>query len=149
MYPDAKKVLLTAYADTDAAIEAINDVGLDHYLMKPWDPPEERLYPVLDELLDDWEAEYRLPRRHSRHRSPLVADSHDIEDFLARNQIPYRFLDVETDPDAKPSLRRVTSPPPFRWSSSPTATMTQPTRQSHDSPTRSVFKPSHRQPSTT
>jgi thioredoxin reductase (NADPH) len=100
-FPDAKKVLLTAYADTDAAIDAINTVGLDHYLMKPWDPPEDSLYPVLDDLLDDWRADVPAPfdgiRIAGARWSPI---SHDVRDFLARNQIPYRFLDVERDHDA-------------------------------------------------
>ena len=100
-YPDAKKVLLTAYADTDAAIEAINEVALDHYLMKPWDPPEDHLYPVLDDLLDDWRADRPAPfdgiRVAGLRWSPI---SHDVRDFLARNQLPYRFLDVERDDDA-------------------------------------------------
>ena len=100
-YPDAKKALLTAYADTDAAIEAINDVALDHYLMKPWDPPEDHLYPVLDDLLDDWRADRPAPfdgiRVAGLRWSPI---SHDVRDFLARNQLPYRFLDVERDDDA-------------------------------------------------
>ena len=74
MFPDAKRVLLTAYADTEAAIRAINAVKLDYYLMKPWDPPEEQLYPVLDDLLDDWRAGYRPPYRgHPGARAPLVA----------------------------------------------------------------------------
>src|ERR1700747_1941309 len=60
-YPDAKRVLLTAYADTDAAIQAINHARIHHYLLKPWDPPEEHLYPVLDDLLEDWQAGYRPP----------------------------------------------------------------------------------------
>ncbi len=98
IFPEAKKVLLTAYADTEAAIQAINDVGLDHYLMKPWDPPEDSLYPVLDDLLDDWQAS--RPRDFDGIR---IADSrwssaaYTIKDFLARNQIPYQFLDVEKD----------------------------------------------------
>jgi thioredoxin reductase (NADPH) len=101
LYPSAKKVLLTAYADTDAAIDAINTVALDHYLMKPWDPPEEHLYPVLDDLLDDWRA--NTPAAFDGIRvaglrwSPI---SHDVRDFLARNQLPYRFLDVERDAEA-------------------------------------------------
>lgn len=102
LFPDAKKVLLTAYADTDAAIAAINDVGLDHYLMKPWDPPEENLYPVLDDLLEDWQADVPAPydgiRVIGARWSP---DSYEVKDFLSRNQVPYRFFDVETDPDAK------------------------------------------------
>jgi thioredoxin reductase (NADPH) len=97
LFPDAKRVLLTAYADTDAAIQAINTVKLDYYLSKPWDPPEEHLYPMLQDLLDDWLADYRPPFQGIRvlgHRwSP---ESHQVKDFLTRNQIPYRWLDVET-----------------------------------------------------
>ena len=101
VHPDAKSVLLTAYADTDVAIEAINSIRLDHYLLKPWDPPEERLYPVLDDLLSDWQAGFRPPFEGVRvvgHR--WSARGHAIKDYLARNQLPYRWLDVETDPDA-------------------------------------------------
>jgi thioredoxin reductase (NADPH) len=102
LYPDAGKVLLTAYADTEAAIAAINEVGLDHYLMKPWDPPEEHLYPVLDDLLDDWQADNPAPydgiRVIGARWSP---DSYDVKDFLSRNQVPYRFMDIEEDPDAR------------------------------------------------
>jgi thioredoxin reductase (NADPH) len=97
LYPDAKRVLLTAYADTQAAIAAINEAGINHYLLKPWDPPEENLYPVLDDLLDDWRADYRPPfegiRVLGNRWSPA---SHNIKDLLARNHIPYRWLDVET-----------------------------------------------------
>jgi thioredoxin reductase (NADPH) len=100
-FPDAKKVLLTAYADTDAAIRSINEVGLDHYLLKPWHPREDHLYPVLDDLLDDWWAGHRAPFEGIRvvgaRWSPA---SHEVRDFLALNQIPYRFLDVERDPEA-------------------------------------------------
>lgn len=102
LFPRAKRVLLTAYADTDAAISAINDIRLDYYLMKPWDPPEERLYPVLDDLLDDWMAGYRPELEGVRvlgHRwSP---ESHAARDFLARNQVPFRWLDLATDPGAQ------------------------------------------------
>ena len=102
LFPDSKRVLLTAYADTDAAISAINDVHLDYYLVKPWDPPEERLYPVLDDLLDDWLAGYRPIFDGIRvlgHRwSP---ESHTARDFLARNQVPYRWLDLASDPEAQ------------------------------------------------
>ncbi len=105
IYPDARRVLLTAYADTEAAIRAINDIRLDHYLSKPWDPPEERLYPVLSDLLDAWQAQVQPPFEGIRvigHRwSPQV---HTIKDFLARNQVPYRWLDVETDPLAQQLL---------------------------------------------
>jgi thioredoxin reductase (NADPH) len=96
-YPDAKRVLLTAYADTEAAIRAINDAKIHHYLLKPWDPPEEHLYPVLDDLLEDWQASFRPAFEGVRvlgHRwSP---QSYTVRDFLARNQVPYRWLDIET-----------------------------------------------------
>jgi thioredoxin reductase (NADPH) len=96
VYPDAKRVLLTAYADTDAAIRAINQAKIHHYLLKPWDPPEEQLYPVLDDLLQDWQASFRPPFEGVRvlgHRwSPR---SYMVRDFLARQQIPYRWIDVE------------------------------------------------------
>jgi thioredoxin reductase (NADPH) len=101
-YPEARKVLLTAYADTDAAISAINTVGLDHYLMKPWTPAEENLYPVLDDLISDWEATATLPYDGIRVAGTLwSASSHAIKDFLARSQIPYQFLDIERDAEAK------------------------------------------------
>ena len=102
LYPDAKRVLLTAYADTEAAIRAINEVRLDHYLMKPWDPPEEQLYPVLNDLLDDWQADYRPPFTGVCVVGPRWSpQAHAIRDFLARNLVPYRWLDVETDEEAK------------------------------------------------
>jgi thioredoxin reductase (NADPH) len=101
VYPQARKVLLTAYADTDAAISAINTVGLDHYLMKPWTPAEENLYPVLDDLLSDWQATVTLPYDGIRVAGTLwSASSHVIKDFLARSQIPYQFLDIERDAEA-------------------------------------------------
>jgi thioredoxin reductase (NADPH) len=97
LYPEARRVLLTAYADTDAAIQAINQAKIHHYLLKPWDPPEQQLYPVIDDLLDDWQATFRpafdgvsvLGHRWS-------ARSYAVRDFLARNQVPYHWLDVET-----------------------------------------------------
>ena len=96
--PDAKLLLLTAYADTDAAITAINDIGLDYYLLKPWDPPEERLYPVVDDLLDAWQ------RDHPQHDATLRVvghrwsdRSHEVKTFLARSHVPYLWLDVELD----------------------------------------------------
>lgn len=96
LFPDAKRVLLTAYADTDAAIAAINRVHIHQYLLKPWDPPEENLYPILDDLLQDWQADYRPPFQGIRvlgnRWSP---QSHDVKNFLARYNLPYRFLDVE------------------------------------------------------
>src|SRR5690349_21619282 len=93
LFPHARRALLTAYADTDAAIQAINVVDVDHYLLKPWDPPEEKLYPVLDSLLDAWEAtgEQELPDiRLVGHR--WSEPSYQIRDFLARNLVPYRWL---------------------------------------------------------
>ncbi|MEM7118840.1 MAG: FAD-dependent oxidoreductase, partial [Chloroflexota bacterium] len=102
LYPEARKVLLTAYADTKAAISAINTIGLDHYLMKPWGPPEENLYPVLDDLLDDWQATAQVPFAGIRVAGTLwSARSHTIKDFLARSQIPYQWLDIERDAEAK------------------------------------------------
>jgi len=102
LFPDVKRVLLTAYADTEAAIHAINDVQIDYYLLKPWDPPEERLYPVLDDLLDDWLAAFRPPFEGLRivgHR--WSAASHQLKDFLGRNQVPYQWLDVEISDEAR------------------------------------------------
>ena len=101
IYPDAKRVLLTAYSDTEAAIKAINDVQLDYYLMKPWDPPEEKLFPVINDLLEDWQNNY-VPefvgiKLVGYQFSP---QSHQIKDFLAGNLIPYRWLDVEKNIDA-------------------------------------------------
>ena len=100
--PDAKSALLTAYADTQAAIDAINRVSLDHYLLKPWDPPEEQLYPVIDDLLDAWRAE----APPDADRIQLVGhrwsrESHDARDFLARNQVPFQWLDVEREDEAR------------------------------------------------
>ena len=100
-YPQAKRVLLTAYADTQAAIDSINEVGLDYYLMKPWHPPQERLYPVLDELLEDWKVHVRLPFEGIRVAGTLWSlSSHQVKDFLTRHQIPYQWLDIEKDSNA-------------------------------------------------
>ncbi len=102
IYPDARKVLLTAYADTDAAIASINQVGLDYYLMKPWDPPEQSLYPVLDDLLSDWKASVTLPYDGMRVAGvQWSATCHNVKDFLTRNQIPYQWLDIEKDNQAR------------------------------------------------
>ena len=102
VYPEARKVLLTAYADTEAAISAINAVGLDHYLMKPWTPAEENLYPILDDLISDWEATTTAPYGGIRVAGTLwSASSHNLKDFLARSQIPYQFLDIERDAEAR------------------------------------------------
>lgn len=100
-YPEAKKVLLTAYADTQAAITSINAIGLDYYLMKPWDPPEQYLYPVLDDLLGDWKAQVPIPFDGIRVAGTLwSASSHNVKDFLARNQVPYQWLDIELNKEA-------------------------------------------------
>ncbi|MDJ0923624.1 MAG: FAD-dependent oxidoreductase [Acidimicrobiia bacterium] len=102
MFPEAKRILLTAYADTTAAIQAINEVDLDHYLMKPWDPPEEHLYPVVDEMLDEWTANRPAPFDGIRVAGTTWSPAtHDAKDFLARNRIPYRFLDIERDREAR------------------------------------------------
>jgi len=101
IFPEAKRVLLTAYSDTDAAIKAINEVKLDYYLIKPWDPPEEKLYPVINDLLDDWQSDY-IPEFKG---IKLVGfqfspQSHMVKDYLGSNLIPYRWLDVQSHPDA-------------------------------------------------
>ncbi len=101
-FPEARKVLLTAYADTEAAIQSINAIGLDFYLMKPWDPPEQNLYPVLDDLLSDWIATVTLPYEGIRVAGTLWSpNSHNVKDFLSRNQIPYQWLDIEKDAEAR------------------------------------------------
>ena len=102
LYPDTRKVLLTAYADTEAAIASINKVGLDYYLMKPWDPPEINLYPILDDLLGDWWATTPLPFEGIRVAGTLWSPgSHTVKDFLARNRIPYQWLDIEADSESR------------------------------------------------
>jgi len=101
LFPDARRVLLTAYADTDAAIAAINEARLDHYLMKPWDPPEERLYPVLDDLLGDWQA-----ARNSKWQGVRVIGmrfsphTHEVRDFLTRQLVPFKYTEAESSPEA-------------------------------------------------
>ncbi len=109
--PAAKRVLLTAYADTQAAIDAINRAALDHYLLKPWDPPEDQLYPVVDELLFDWSAD-GPPEEGLRvigHRWSRA--SHELKDFLARSNVPYRWLDAEVDPEAHRLLEAAAADP--------------------------------------
>jgi thioredoxin reductase (NADPH) len=105
VYPLARRVLLTAYSDIEAAIRAINVAHLDHYLTKPWDPPEECLFPVVDDLLDGWQAEY-LPEEKGLRLvgNQWSPQSHVIKDFLAANLIPYRFLDVERSPESRTLL---------------------------------------------
>ncbi len=98
VFPEAKRILLTAYADTDAAIQAINDVGLDQYLMKPWTPPEDKLYPVLDDALDDWEANAEKPFEGVRvFGTTWSPTTFEIKAFLARNEVPYLFIDIDRD----------------------------------------------------
>src|SRR5579863_1724403 len=107
IYPDAKRALLTAYADTDAAIRAINQVKIHHYLLKPWDPPEQELYPVVDDLLEEWQATFRPPfegvRVLGNRWSPR---SYELRDFLARHHIPYHWLDIEAR-DREPEVKRL------------------------------------------
>ncbi len=105
MYPDAKRALLTAYADTTAAISAINDAGINYFFLKPWDPPTERLYPQLDDMLDDWQASHKPSfdgiRVLGTRWSPR---SYELRDFLARNHVPYQWIDVElsvNDPETR------------------------------------------------
>jgi thioredoxin reductase (NADPH) len=102
LQPDAKRILLTAYADTDVAIKAINDIRLDHYVLKPWDPPEERLFPVLDDLLADWSANFRPPFEGLRLLAGRWAPrGHAIRDYLTRNQVPYQWLDPEDEGEGR------------------------------------------------
>ncbi|ADB42060.1 FAD-dependent oxidoreductase [Spirosoma linguale] len=105
LFPNAKRVLLTAYSDIDAAVRAINEVQLDYYIAKPWDPPEEKLYPVLEDLLSDWQSNYRPPFEGLKligyQFSPR---SHELKDFLAGNLFPYQWLDIESDPTAQEML---------------------------------------------
>ena len=105
IFPEAKRALLTAYSDTDAAIRAINEVQLDYYLLKPWDPPEEKLFPVLDDLLDEWHANFRPEftgiKLVGYQYSPK---SHTVKDYLSGNLIPYRWLDIEDNDKAKELL---------------------------------------------
>ncbi|MCL4212505.1 MAG: FAD-dependent oxidoreductase [Gemmatimonadales bacterium] len=102
LHPDARRVLLTAYADTDVAIAGINAIGLDHYLMKPWDPPEQRLYPVLDDLLAEWRARVTPSFEGIRVLgSEWSAASFDAKEFLSRNRVPYQWVDLDRDAAAR------------------------------------------------
>jgi thioredoxin reductase (NADPH) len=106
LYPDSRRVLLTAYADTQAAIAGINDVGLNHYLLKPWDPPDQRLYPVLDDLLSDWTAHVRLPYEGIRVAGARSSPrSYAVKEFLSSNQVPYQWIDVDEDPPTRELIR--------------------------------------------
>jgi thioredoxin reductase (NADPH) len=105
IYPDAKRALLTAYADTTAAISAINQANINYFFLKPWDPPAEHLYPQLDDLLDDWQASYRPAFQGIRVLGTRWSPrSYELRDFLARNRVPYQWIDVEgsaNDPETK------------------------------------------------
>src|SRR4029077_11798174 len=105
LHPQAKRALLTAYADTNAAIDAINDARVHYYLMKPWDPPEEKLYPALDDLLHDWTATFHPPYEGIRVLGTRWSNrSYELREFLARNQVPYQWIDVElaqADPEVR------------------------------------------------
>jgi thioredoxin reductase (NADPH) len=101
-HPDSRRVLLTAYADTDVAITGINEIGLDHYLMKPWDPPEQRLYPVLDDLLGEWRARVRPAFEGIRVLgSEWSPQSYQAKEFLSRNRVPYEWVDIDRDATAR------------------------------------------------
>jgi thioredoxin reductase (NADPH) len=105
-FPNARRVLLTAYSDTDAAIKAINSVQLDYYLMKPWDPPEEKLYPVINELLDDWQDSYRPAFKGLKVIGyQFSPQSHEIKEFLAGNLVPYQWQDIEISQEAGELLK--------------------------------------------
>jgi thioredoxin reductase (NADPH) len=107
VYPEAKRALLTAYADTEAAIKAINTAKINYYLTKPWDPPEEKLYPVLDDLLESWKEGYRPPFEGLRVIGPRWSlNDYQVRDFLSRNQIPYVWLDPEKNDEAIQLLER-------------------------------------------
>ncbi len=105
LYPDSKRALLTAYADTSAAINAINEVNVDYFFLKPWDPPSQHLYPVLDDLLEDWNASYKPPYEGIRVLGTRWSPrAYEVRDFLARNHVPYQWIDVELaseDPEVK------------------------------------------------
>jgi thioredoxin reductase (NADPH) len=106
IYPNAKRVLLTAYADTEAAIRAINSAKIHYYLNKPWDPPEEKLYPVLDDLLETWKQGYRPPYEGIRVVGTRWSSAdHDVRDFLSRNRVPYQWLSPEQHPEAVDLLK--------------------------------------------
>jgi thioredoxin reductase (NADPH) len=132
VYPDARKVLLTAYADTETAIAAINQIGLDHYLLKPWEPPAERLYPVLDDLLGEWMARARPQFDGLRVAGTALSPaSYALKDFLSGNQVAYQWVDLDEDP----AMREVVSALPEGMQKLPVVffpdgtTMVQPTHR--------------------
>src|ERR1700756_1924311 len=105
IFPEVKRALLIAYADTNAAISAINEAGINYFFLKPWDPPEEHLYPQLDDLLDDWQASYHPAFEGIRVLGTRWSPrAYELRDFLARNHVPYQWIDVEgsaNDPETK------------------------------------------------
>jgi thioredoxin reductase (NADPH) len=106
LYPDAKRVLLTAYADTEAAIRAINAAKIHYYLNKPWDPPEEKLYPVLNDLLESWKQGYKAPFEGIKVIGPRFSPTdHAVRDFLSRNRIPYKWLNPDQNPESLDLLK--------------------------------------------
>jgi len=108
LYPDTKRVLLTAYADTDTAIASINAVGLDYYLLKPWDPPDQRLYPVLDDVLSDWQSNVRLPYEGIRVAGARWSPQcFEVKEFLSLNRVPYQWLDIDRDASARELVERL------------------------------------------
>jgi thioredoxin reductase (NADPH) len=131
IFPDAKRVLLTAYADTEAAIRSINKAKIDYYMMKPWDPPQEILYPILDDLLDDWWASFKPPFEGIRviglRWSPK---SYEVKYFLARNGIPYQWLDFEADEEARHLVSYIESTSKSKHSDFTNATTTTTTNSS-------------------
>ena len=113
IYPNARRVLLTAYADTDTAIDSINKLGLDYYLLKPWDPPEEKLYPMLTDLLNDWQLNNPTPFEGIRVVGyPWNPASHQVKNFLARNNVPYQWLEIEKNEEANSLLKLAGDPAP-------------------------------------
>jgi thioredoxin reductase (NADPH) len=109
LYPHSKRILLTAYADTTAAIQSINEIDLDYYLVKPWDPPEQHLFPIVSDLLFDWEATGDIEYGGIRVAGYLwSSDTHNVKDFLARNLIPYQWLDIELDDEHVNLVKTVT-----------------------------------------
>ena len=111
LYPDSKRALLTAYADTSAAINAINEVNVDYFFLKPWDPPAQHLYPVLDDMLEDWNASYKPQYEGIRVLGTRWSPrAYEVRDFLARNHVPYQWIDVELsseDPEVKQLIASV------------------------------------------
>jgi thioredoxin reductase (NADPH) len=150
LQPEAKRVLLTAYADTEVAIDAINEIRLDQYLLKPWDPPEERLYPVLDDLLADWRRTSARVRGAAPAERRWAPRGHAIRDFLTRNQVPYAWHDPTADEEGRrlAGSLEASVDPASRSCSSRTVDRCA-TRRIASSPTRSACRRTPRCRSTT